>query len=114
LKVCTKSGTSATAIALILGPYVYVSPYFTAARTQTFIRNLSAARKLSIVDSLQVSSSLEALSLSRLHKETSSVIGDLIVLVLVSVVAVGVAASTLFVLGPWSLLSSKVKQGMKK
>jgi predicted component of type VI protein secretion system len=36
---------------------------------------------------LQVSSSLEALSLPRLHKETSSVIGDLIVLVLVLVVA---------------------------
>jgi hypothetical protein len=38
---------------------------------------------------LQVSSSLEALSLPRLHKETSSVIGDSIVLVLVLVVAVG-------------------------
>jgi len=35
-----------------MGPNVYVSPYFTAARTQTFIRNLSAARKLSIVDSI--------------------------------------------------------------
>ena len=52
LKVWTKSGTSATAKALILGPNVYVRPYFTAARTQTFIRNLSADRKLSIVDSI--------------------------------------------------------------